>query len=141
MRDVFLFKSIGAVAKDENITEKEVYYKYATRIVRPTMPQSSIRPRVMDKLKEINYKNDLISIDYILKTGRNKNKVYTQFYKGDKYNLFAWLSDVLEEKDGKLYKKTLQGTYWDATAGTKNLTKEGNVEFKSGKKPLDLIKK
>ena len=135
----YIFKSVGAVANEKNISEKEVYYKYAKKIVRTTMPQSSIRPRVMEKLKEIGYENDLISIEYIPKTGRNKNNIYTQFYKGDKYNLFAWLSDVLEEKDGKLYKKTLQGTYWDATAGTKNLTKEGNVEFKSGKKPIDLI--
>ena len=105
------------------------------------MPQSSIRPRVMEKLKQQNYKNDLISIQYVPKTGKNKGNVYTQYYKGDKYNLFAWLSDVLEEKDGIFYKKTLQGTYWDYTAGTKNLTKEGNVEFPNGKKPEALIQR
>ena len=55
----YVFKSIGMVAKENGITEKEVYYKYSTKIVRTTMPQSSIRPRVMEKLSEINYKNDL----------------------------------------------------------------------------------
>lgn len=103
------------------------------------MPQSSIRPRVMKRLQEMGYSNDLISIEYVPKTGKNKGTVYTQYYKGDKYNLFAWLSDVLEERDGVYYKKTMQGTYWDYTAGTKNLTKEGKVEFPNGKKPEALI--
>ena len=134
-----MLKSIGAVAKDEGITEKDVYYRYAGRIIRTTMPQSSIRPRVMKKLQEMGYSNDLISIEYVPKTGKNKGTVYTQYYKGDKYNLFAWLSDVLEERDGVYYKKTMQGTYWDYTAGTKNLTKEGKVEFPNGKKPEALI--
>lgn len=137
----YILKSIGQVAKDESITEKEVYYRYAGRIIRTTMPQSSIRPRVMKKLQEIDYSNDLISIEYVPKTGKNKGTVYTQYYKGDKYNLFAWLSDVLEEKDGVYYKKTMQGTYWDCTAGTKNLTKEGKVEFPNGKKPESLIER
>lgn len=135
----YVFKAITAVAREENITEKDAYYKYAKQIVRTTMPQSSIRPRVMQKLNEIGYENDLISIEYTPKTGKNKGTVYTQYYKGDKYNLFAWLSDVMEEKDGVLYKKTLQGTYWDFTAGTKNLTKEGGVNFPNGKKPESLI--
>ena len=135
----YVLKSIGAVAKDEGITEKDVYYRYAGRIIRTTMPQSSIRPRVMKRLQEMGYSNDLISIEYVPKTGKNKGTVYTQYYKGDKYNLFAWLSDVLEERDGVYYKKTMQGTYWDYTAGTKNLTKEGKVEFPNGKKPEALI--
>ena len=135
----YVLKSIGAVAKDERITEKDVYYRYAGRIIRTTMPQSSIRPRVMKRLQEMGYSNDLISIEYVPKTGKNKGTVYTQYYKGDKYNLFAWLSDVLEEREGIYYKKTLQGTYWDYTAGTKNLTKEGKVEFPNGKKPEALI--
>lgn len=135
----YVLKSIGSVAKDEGITEKDVYYRYAGRIIRTTMPQSSIRPRVMKKLQKMRYSNDLISIEYVPKTGKNKGTVYTQYYKGDKYNLFAWLSDVLEKRDGVYYKKTMQGTYWDYTAGTKNLTKEGKVEFPNGKKPEALI--
>lgn len=135
----YIFKSIGAVAREKGISEKDVYYNYATKVVRTTMPQSSIRPRVMEKLAELSYKNDLISIEYVPKTGKNKGQVYTQYYKGDKYNLFAWLSDVLDEKDGKLYKKTLQGTYWDYISQTKNLTKEGSVLFPNGKKPEALL--
>jgi adenine-specific DNA-methyltransferase len=93
----------------------------------------------MEKMEEIDRYEDVISIEYIPKTGRNKGVLYEQFYSGKKYNLFAWLSDVTEFVDGIAYKKDLQGTYWDFVSGTKNLTKEGNVEFSKGKKPVALI--
>jgi adenine-specific DNA-methyltransferase len=35
----------------------------------------------------------------------------------------------------------LQGIYWDFNGAMKNLTKEGNVKFCNGKKPIDLLKK
>ena len=44
------------------------------------------------------------------------------------------MRDTSEVIDGELYKKDLQGTYWDMNAWMKNLTKEGSVEFGSGKK-------
>ena len=137
----YVFKAVSALARELKLTEREVYYKFSKQIVRTTMPQSSIRPRVIKKMNELGLSNDLISIQYTPKTGKNKGKLYTQYYKGEKYNLFAWLSDVLEERNGKLFKKTLQGTYWDFTAGTKNLTKEGGVQFPNGKKPESLIKR
>ena len=67
--------------------------------------------------------------------------MYEQFYKGSSFRLFAWLRDVAEEIDGELFKKNLQGTYWDFVGETKNLTKEGSVEFPNGKKAERLIKR
>lgn len=133
--------SVSQFAKQQGITEDDVYDYHSDLIYRTTMPQSSIRPRVMQKMNEIGRYEDVISIEYIPKTGRNKGQVYEQFYTGSKYNLFAWLSDVTDIIDGVAYKKDLQGTYWNFVAGTKNLTKEGNVEFPNGKKPLDLMKR
>jgi adenine-specific DNA-methyltransferase len=69
----------------------------------------------------------------ILLSGKNRGKVYEQFYKGEKLRLLTWLSDVLEIKDDILYKKDLQGTFWDGL-NLNNLTKEGSVEFPNGKK-------
>ena len=132
--------SIRQIAERDGITQKEAYHKYGIDVFRTTNAQSSIRTRVMDYRKEQAIEEDVISIEYIPKTGRNKGKVYEQLYKGDVCNLFVWLRDTSEVIDGVLYKKDLQGTYWDATPGTKNLTKEGNVEFSNGKKPVDLIK-
>lgn len=138
-RENFEIKSINKIKNDEKITEKEVYKKYANFIFQTAMPQSSIRPRVMEKIKEIGRESELYSIEYTPKTGRNKGKIYEQFYKGESFRLFAWLRDVSDKIDGELYKKTLQGTYWNFIAGTKNLTKEGNVVFPNGKKPEALI--
>lgn len=139
-RNNYNISSIKNFASENNLSEEDVYNKYYKQIYRGTMPQSSIRPRVMKKLEELNFKNDLISIEYIPTSGKNKGKIYEQFYSGEKYNLFAWLSDVTIEKDGVIYKKEKLGTLWDLVGETKNLTKEGNVKFENGKKPVKLIK-
>ena len=131
---------ISQYAKKLGITVDDVYDYHWDKIFRTTMPQSSIRPRVMEKMKDIGRYENVISIEYIPKTGRNKGVVYEQFYSGEKYNLFAWLSDVTDVRDGIAYKKDLQGTYWDFVGSTKNLSKEGNVEFPNGKKSIDLLK-
>lgn len=136
-----VIKSIKQVAKDDNISEKDAYKKYGIKVFQTTNAQSSIRTRVMEYRKEKDILDDLISIEYIPKTGKNKGKIYEQFYKGDKCRLFVWLRDTSEIIDGELYKKDLQGTYWDFNGAMKNLTKEGNVEFGNGKKPIDLLKR
>ena len=127
--------------REEQLSEGEVYRKYARLIFQTAMPQSSIRPRVMEKVNEIGIESDLYSIEYVPKTGRNKGQLYEQFYKGSSFRLFAWLRDVAEEIDGELFKKDLQGTYWDFVGETKNLTKEGGVEFPNGKKAERLLER
>ena len=135
----FEIKSVNQLMQEDGISERDAYNKYAKYFFVSQMPQSSIRPRVMEKVNEIGRDSELYSIEYVPKTGRNKGKLYEQFYKGKNFRLFAWLRDVSEEIDGSLYKKTLQGTYWNYVSGTKNLTKEGNVEFPNGKKPESLV--
>lgn len=132
--------SIKQVATRDGITEKEAYQKYGISIFQTTNAQSSIRTRVMEYRAEKGISEDLISIEYIPRTGKNRGTVYEQFYKGDKCRLFAWLRDTSEIIDGELFKKDLQGTYWDMNAWMKNLTKEGSVEFGNGKKPEQLIR-
>lgn len=46
--------SIAQISKLEGISEKDVYYKYMNSIFTTAMPQSSIRPRVMEKLNDKN---------------------------------------------------------------------------------------
>lgn len=135
-----VIKSIRQVAQDKGITEAEAYRKYGTKVFRTTNAQSSIRTRIMNYRSGEKLDSDLLSIEYIPRTGKYRGQVYEQFYKGESCALFVWLKDTAEERDGLLYKKDLKGTFWDATAGTKNLTKEGNVEFSNGKKPIALIK-
>lgn len=132
--------SIRQVAIRDGITEKEAYQKYGVSIFQTTNAQSSIRTRIMDYRKENSIEEDLLSIEYVPKTGKNRGVVYEQFYKGDKCRLFVWLRDTSEVIDGELFKKDLQGTYWDMNAWMKNLTKEGSVEFGNGKKPEQLVR-
>lgn len=133
--------SVKQYAKQNNISEDDVYNFHYDKVFRTTMPQSSIRPRVMERMSEINQHYNFISIEYIPRSGKNKGTVYEQFYSGEKYNLFAWLSDVSEVINGIAYKKDLQGTYWDFVRETKNLTKEGDVKFPNGKKAERLIER
>lgn len=135
----YIIKSIKQVMEDEHISEKEVYYKYSTNIFEAKDAQTSIRTRIIDFKKEHAVTDDIVSIEYVPKTGRNKGILYEQFYKGDKCRLFAWLKDIGEMKNGVLYKKDIQGTYWNLSSHLNNLTKEGNVLFPKGKKPEYLI--
>ena len=143
IREDYKIVSVNWLIKNEGLTEKEVYEKYRDDIFQTEMPmKSSIRPRVMEKYDElINEPNKLISIEYTPKSGRNKGTTYEQFYIGDKFRLFAWLKDTAEEKDGVLVKKDRTGTLWDFVNETKNVNKEGRVEFPNGKKPERLLGK
>ena len=133
--------SVKQVGDAEGLTEKEVYYKYGTHIFEAKDAQSSIRSRVIAAKKEYGINDDVVSIEYVPKTGKNKGQMYEQFYKGDKCRLFAWLRDISEVIDGVLYKKDAQGTYWDLTSYINNLSKEGDVVFPNGKKPIALIER
>ena len=139
-RDGYKTASINQLAKQDGITQQEAYKKYGINIFRTTNAQTSIRTRIIKNKKKHSIDAPLLSIEYIPKTGKNKGIVYEQFYKDDECNLFVWLRDTSEIIDGELYKKDLQGTLWDFVGETKNLTKEGDVQFPNGKKPVKLIK-
>lgn len=135
-----IMMSIKQVAKKDGISEKEAYKKYGTKVFRTTNAQSSIRTRVLEFRKTENISDSILSIEYVPRSGKNKGSVYEQFYKDDACNLFVWLKDTSEVIDGILYKKDLQGTYWDMNAWMKNVTREGGVTFPNGKKPEQIIK-
>ena len=132
--------SINQIATRDNITVKEAYKKYGINVFRTTNAQTSIRTRVMDYKREVGITDNILSIEYIPKTGKNKGVVYEQFYKDDVCNLFVWLRDTSEVIDGELFKKDLQGTYWDMNAAMKNVTREGGVTFPKSKKPEQLVR-
>ena len=137
VHDNVIMKPISKVMKDENLSEEECYIKYFEKIFRDTNAQSSIRTRVMESVLG---EGDFFSIEYIPKSGRNKNKMTNLYYKGENCDLIAWLSDISFKKGKKLIKLEKTGTYWDGFP-LNNLTKEGGVQFPNGKKPEALIKK
>lgn len=68
--------SVKQYAKQNNISEDDVYNFHYDKVFRTTMPQSSIRPRVMERMSEINQHYNFISIEYIPRSGKNKGTVY-----------------------------------------------------------------
>ncbi|EGT3612498.1 site-specific DNA-methyltransferase [Clostridium perfringens] len=134
-----IYKSVSQIMREENCNEKDVYYRFFDKIFTTAMPQSSIRSRVVDKITQLTSNEELYSIEYIPKTGRNKGKIYEQFYKGNKKRLITWFKDVGKIIDNNVFKTDVKGTYWDGY-NLNNLSKEGNIKFENGKKPLDLIK-
>ena len=131
-------KIISQLMKEENLSLKEVYKKYFNKIFTTTNAQSSIRQRVWDVTGK---NNDFYSIEYVPKSGRNKGKLTTQFYTGNKKVLLIWFSDTaLIDKKGNVIKKERYGTFWDRI-DYNNLNKEGNAVFSSGKKPEQLVKR
>ena len=131
--------SVNQLAKRDGISVKETFRKYGVNVFRTTNAQTSIRTRIIEYRKENNITDEILSIEYVPKTGKSKGVIYEQFYKSDVCNLFVWLKDTSEVIDGELYKKNLQGTYWDMNPWMKNLTKEGGVAFPNGKKPERLL--
>lgn len=132
--------SINQIAHRDGITQKEAYRKYGISVFRTTNAQTSIRTRVIEFRHEKGITDSILSIEYVPRTGKNRGVVYEQFYKDDICNLFVWLRDTSEVIDGELFKKDLQGTYWDMNAAMKNVTHEGGVSFPKSKKPEQLVR-
>ncbi len=130
-----LIEPLSKICKDEKISIEQSYKKYFDRIFRDTNAQSSIRTRVMEATVG---QGDFFSIEYIPRSGKNKGKLTTLYYKGNNCDLIAWLSDVAVKKGTRLVKLEKLGTYWQGFP-LNNLTKEGDVQFPNGKKPEALI--
>lgn len=130
-------KTVKQIALTENISEKEVYYKYFNKIMTTTNAQTSIRERVWNATDN---ENNLYVATYIPKSGKNKGKSVDLYFMGKQKVLIIWLKDTAVELDGKLYKREKIGTFWDGFSWI-NVTKEGNLKFDNGKKPIDFIKR
>ncbi len=130
--------SVKQYARDNNITEEEVYNSIPEKIFRSTNAQSSVRTSVMEETKEVD--NGLVSIEYTPNKGKNKGKLTEILYTSTgATNMLMFLSDMLtEDKDGKLLYKERLTTLWDDIQYN-NLAKEGKVEFPNGKKPEKLL--
>ena len=133
-----LTKPISQIQKEENLTTREVYTKYFDKIYTTTNSQSSIRQRVWDAVGDAN---NFYSIDYVPQSGRNKGKLTTLCYTGNKKVLLIWFSDTASADDkGNVVKNEKYGTFWDGI-NYNNLNKEGEIIFSSGKKPEQLLQR
>ncbi|MCY7585112.1 site-specific DNA-methyltransferase [Bacillus safensis] len=128
-------KSVKQVAQLENISEEKVYEKYYDQIMTTTNAQTSIRTRVWEVTDS---ENTMYKATYVPKSGKNKGKVTDLFFMGKQKVLIIWLKDTSEKIKKKIYKKEKIGTFWDGFSWI-NVSKEGNVKFANGKKPIKMI--
>ncbi|QWR78275.1 site-specific DNA-methyltransferase [Candidatus Magnetomonas plexicatena] len=132
-----VMEPITYIMNAEGISERDCYIKYFDKIFRDTNAQSSIRTRVMEAVAG---HGDFFSIEYMPRSGKNKGRTTRLYYKGQKCDLIAWLSDVAVKKGSRLLKLEKTGTYWEGFP-LNNLTNEGGVQFPQSKKPEALIHK
>ena len=128
-------KTIKQIAKLENISEEEVYNKYFERIMTTTNAQTSIRERVWEATDN---ENNLYIATYKPVSGKNKGKEIDLFFMGKQKVLVIWLKDTAEKINNKIYKKEKIGTFWEGFSWI-NVSKEGNIKFENGKKPIGLV--
>lgn len=129
-------KSVKQVAEIEGITEEEVYQKYYDKIMTTTNAQTSIRTRVWDATDS---ENNMYVATYIPRTGKNKGNKTDLIFMGKQKVLVIWLKDSSYKKGKKIFKKEKIGTFWDGFSWI-NVSKEGDIKFDNGKKPIKLIK-
>lgn len=132
-----VIKTIKELAEEEKLSIEDIYIKYYDKIFRDTNAQSSIRQRVIDVTDS---DDTFYSIEYFPRSGKSKNKLTTLYYKGKNKDLLAWLKDVASKKNNTLFKDDKIGTFWD-NFNWNNVSKEGDVSYPNGKKPIELIKR
>ncbi len=136
--DKFESKSVATFAKENNMTEEEVYTQHADKIFRTTNAQSSVRQTVINET--VNEDFEVVELEYYPIKGKNKNKLTKILYKNPNRNMFMFLSDVAPIIDGQAYYTESMTTLWEDIQYN-NLSKEGEVDFTNGKKPEALIKR
>ena len=130
--------SITAFAKQQGITEEDVYNKYADRIFQTTNAQSSVRQTVMKETAKFDY--PMYGCEYVPIKGKNEGSTIEILYKGEQRRMMMFLSDAVSRIDGTYYYLDKITTLWDDIQYN-NLTKEGNIEFPNGKKPIKLLQR
>jgi len=135
-------KSVAAYAKELGISEEDVYNQYADRIFRTTNAQSSVRQTVIKETRGHDY--PMYGCEYVPIKGKNEGQKIEILYKGgttsDQRNMMMFLSDVVEKVDGTYYYMDKVSSLWDDIEYN-NLTKEGDMEFPNGKKPIKMLQR
>ena len=134
--------SIQAFARANKLTEENVYNQYADKIFRTTNAQSSVRQTVIKETRDADY--PMYGCEYSPIKGRNEGSIVEVLYKAgstsDQRNMVMFLSEVVQKIDGVYYYLDKVGSLWDDIEYN-NLTKEGNIEFPNGKKPIKLLQR
>jgi adenine-specific DNA-methyltransferase len=82
----------------------------------------------------------LYSADYLVSRGKREGEFITAYYFNKQ--VFAWLSDTAELRNGEIVKTNKLSDFWShAEIPKADLANEGGVEFRRGKKPENLMQR
>jgi adenine-specific DNA-methyltransferase len=121
------------------VEREDAYLDNYNWIFSDTNAQTSIRTRIMDEFESLA-DDELLIAEYVPRSGRDKGTVVQHYYISPTIRRVIWLKDTAVKRGKKIVKLEKAGTYWDGFP-LNNLTKEGGIQFPSGKKPVLLIDK
>ncbi len=130
--------TIARLCREHGLGEGEAYNRYFAQIFSDTNAQTSIRARVIDRVGNLG-DDEILEVEYVPRSGRDKNRLVTHTYISHTVRRVIWLSDAAEQGDGQIIKREKLGTLWDHF-DYNNVGKEGGVPFPDGKKPIDLLR-
>ena len=131
-------ESITAYASRMNMSLEDVYNQCADRIFQTTNAQSSVRQTVMKETAGFDY--PMFGLEYEPVKGKNQGNTIEILYKGEQRRMMMFLSDAVEKIEGEYFYLEKLTTLWD-DIDYNNISKEGEVEFLNGKKPLKLLQR
>lgn len=120
--------------------EEEVNAQYVenfTSIFRNTSVQeeNEFQTRILESCGD-----GLYSADYLVSRGKKKGQQITAYYLNKQ--VFAWLSDTAEIRNGEIVKINKLSDFWThADLPKADLANEGGVDFRRGKKPESLLQR
>jgi adenine-specific DNA-methyltransferase len=117
---------------------KQIYVNTFDHIFRTTNPQkeNAFQTDLISRME----KDSLYSVDYIPSRGKYSDSEVTTYYFNRE--IFAWLKESAILQDNQIFKANKVTTIWPHGDIPKaDLSNEGGVDFKRGKKPEQLIKR
>lgn len=130
--------TINALVKS-GVEREDAYRENFNWIFSDTNAQTSIRTRIMDEFVSLA-DDELLVAEYVPRSGRDKGTVVQHYYISPTIRRVIWLEDTAVKRGQRIVKLEKAGTYWDGFP-LNNLTKEGGIQFPSGKKPILLLEK
>lgn len=131
---IFQYRDIQISRINSENKNLPFFLKNFDRLFLTYNPQSSLMRKVIQNLPN----NNFYEIEYIPTRGKNVGEVTNVNFFNKR--IVQWLNNIAYIKDEKIIKRQSLENFWtDISYDTLGL--QGNIDFKSGKKPLDLIKR
>lgn len=119
---------------------EEIVGEYVTHYAR-VFRNTSIQKENEFQTRILSHCGDgLYSADYLVSRGKREGERITAYYWNRQ--VFAWLSDTSELREGQIVKTNKLSDFWSHGDLPKaDLANEGGVDFRRGKKPETLLKR